>query len=102
MGISPRARACLLNYEWPGNVRELENAIERAVVLGNSDLILPEDLPESILDKAAPAGASAEAFHDAVRESKKQLIISAVEQVLAATTRKPRGCWACIPIICIA
>jgi|CZKS01.1.fsa_nt_gi Nif-specific regulatory protein len=80
VGISPRARACLLNYEWPGNVRELENAIERAVVLGTSDLILPEDLPEAILDKAAPAGAPAEAFHDAVRESKKQLIVTAVEQ----------------------
>jgi DNA-binding NtrC family response regulator len=58
----------------------LENAIERAVVLGTSDLILPEDLPEAILDKAAPAGAPAEAFHDAVRESKKQLIVTAVEQ----------------------
>jgi transcriptional regulator with GAF, ATPase, and Fis domain len=41
---------------------------------------LPEDLPESILDKASPAGAPAEAFHDAVRESKKQLIVSAMEQ----------------------
>ena len=80
IGISPRARTCLLNYDWPGNVRELENAIERAVVLGSSDLILPEDLPESILEKAAPAGAAPEAFHDAIRESKKQLIIGAVEQ----------------------
>ena len=80
LGISPRARACLLNYDWPGNVRELENAIERAVVLGASDLILPEDLPESILEKAAPAGAVVEAFHDGVRDSKKQLIVNAVEQ----------------------
>ena len=80
VGISPRARACLLNYDWPGNVRELENAMERAVVLGSSDLILPEDLPESILEKAAPAETAGEAFHDAIRESKKQLIISAVEQ----------------------
>jgi DNA-binding NtrC family response regulator len=80
LGISPQARACLLNYDWPGNVRELENAIERAVVLGSSDLILPEDLPEQILEKAAPAGTAVNAFHDAVRESKKQLIINAVEQ----------------------
>src|SRR5580693_4195893 len=90
VGISPRARACLLNYEWPGNVRELENAIERAVVLGTSDLILPEDLPESILDKAAPAGAPLDAFHDAVRESKKQLIISAVEQASGNYTEAAR------------
>ncbi len=45
LGISPRARACLLNYDWPGNVRELENAMERAVVLGSSDLILPAKKP---------------------------------------------------------
>jgi DNA-binding NtrC family response regulator len=79
-----------LNYEWPGNVRELENAIERAVVLGTSDLILPEDLPESLLDKAAPSGAPAEAFHDAVRESKRQLIISAVEQASGNYTEAAR------------
>jgi DNA-binding NtrC family response regulator len=30
-------------YSWPGNVRELENAIERAVVLGTTDVILPGD-----------------------------------------------------------
>jgi Nif-specific regulatory protein len=90
VGISPRARACLLDYDWPGNVRELENAIERAVVLGSSDLILPEDLPETILEKAAPAGAPAEAFHDAVRESKKQLIISAVEQATGNYTEAAR------------
>jgi Nif-specific regulatory protein len=80
LGISPQARACLLNYDWPGNVRELENAIERAVVLGSSELILPEDLPESILEKAEPASSAVNAFHDAVREAKKQLIINALEQ----------------------
>ena len=42
-GISPEARASLLAYDWPGNVRELENMIERAVVLGTSDWILPKD-----------------------------------------------------------
>ena len=31
---------------WPGNIRELENAIQRALVMGSSDWILPEDLPE--------------------------------------------------------
>jgi Nif-specific regulatory protein len=80
LGISPPARACLMNYDWPGNVRELENAIERAVVLGSSELILPEDLPESILEKAEPASSDVNAFHDAVREAKKQLIINAIEQ----------------------
>jgi Nif-specific regulatory protein len=80
LGISPQARTCLTNYDWPGNVRELENAIERAVVLGSSDLILPEDLPESVLDRAAQASATMTAFHDAISEAKKQLILNAFEQ----------------------
>ena len=47
-GISPQAAALLRGFDWPGNVRELENAIERAVVLGSADTILPEDLPEAL------------------------------------------------------
>jgi DNA-binding NtrC family response regulator len=35
----------MMLYDWPGNVRELENAMERAVVVGKSRQIMPEDLP---------------------------------------------------------
>ena len=87
LGVSPQARACLVNYDWPGNVRELENAIERAVVLGSSDMILPEDLPEAVLEKAESAGAaSMTAFHDSLREAKKQLILNAFEQAQGSYT----------------
>jgi transcriptional regulator with GAF, ATPase, and Fis domain len=83
-GISPEARACLVQYEWPGNVRELENSIERAVVLGSTDIILPEDLPENVVEGAlerTPQGNSAlPAFHDGVREAKKHLVTTALEQ----------------------
>lgn len=71
-GISPKARVCLLRYPWPGNVRELENAIERAVVLGSTELILPEDLPDSILEEtASSSGEPITALHDGIREAKK-------------------------------
>ena len=80
LGVSPHARTCLVNYDWPGNVRELENAIERAVVLGSSDMILPEDLPEAVLETEQPAGASIAQYHEAVAEAKKQVILRAVEQ----------------------
>ncbi len=33
-GFSSEAKDSLVSYHWPGNVRELENAIERAVILG--------------------------------------------------------------------
>jgi Nif-specific regulatory protein len=79
-GISAEARARLINYEWPGNVRELENAVERAVVLGTTDLILPEDLPEAVLETETPTSVPATKYHEAIAESKKQLIIKAVEQ----------------------
>ncbi len=42
--ISDRAMKALVDYEWPGNVRELENAIERAVVLTESEVIEPDDI----------------------------------------------------------
>jgi DNA-binding NtrC family response regulator len=45
LSISPKAMEKMRKYEWPGNVRELRNAIERAVVMGNGQEVLPEDLP---------------------------------------------------------
>lgn len=46
--VTPAAMNCLLQYDWPGNVRELENSIERAVALGNRELIDLPDLPPTI------------------------------------------------------
>ena len=48
-GISKEAEAILIQYSWPGNVRELENTMERAVLLGSSSVIMPEDLPPDML-----------------------------------------------------
>lgn len=42
--ISDRAMKALVEYDWPGNVRELQNAIERAVVLTENDVVKPSDL----------------------------------------------------------
>jgi transcriptional regulator with PAS, ATPase and Fis domain len=78
LGISPQAERCLLNYSWPGNVRELENAIEHAVVLGMSEQVLPEDLPETVLESAPSESAPAGEFHAAVAENKRQLIRAAL------------------------
>ncbi len=90
-GISPQARACLMRYDWPGNVRELENAIERAVVLGSTELILPEDLPESVLEETAAAGEPVNALHDGIREAKKTLIERAIEQADGNYTEAARN-----------
>ena len=50
-GISEDALKSLLNYSWPGNVRELENVIQRAITLGQHELIVPEDLPAAVIRK---------------------------------------------------
>jgi len=78
--VSREALARLVNYDWPGNVRELENAIERALVLGSSEMILPEDLPESLLERPSAPEMTEAKYHVAVKELKKQLILDAVEQ----------------------
>jgi Nif-specific regulatory protein len=78
--VSREALARLVNYDWPGNVRELENAIERALVMGTSDMILPEDLPETLLERTPPPEMIEAKYHVKLKEWKRQLILDAVEQ----------------------
>ncbi|HUJ51626.1 MAG TPA: sigma 54-interacting transcriptional regulator [Bryobacteraceae bacterium] len=78
-GLAPEAKARLRSYDWPGNVRELENAIERAVVLGSTDTILAEDLPEQIL-AAPPPVTGAGQYDAAIDAARRQVVLSAFEQ----------------------
>ncbi len=88
--ISPEAMAGLMNYDWPGNVRELENAIERALVLGVSETIRPEDLPESVLEKDPAPGTHEAKYHMAVTQLKKHLILTALEETKGNYTEAAR------------
>jgi len=66
-GISGGALTLLKHHNWPGNIRELENAMERAVALERTPMVLPDSLPEQ-LNRApgdAPTVAPADAFPDA-------------------------------------
>ena len=78
--ISPEARTLLRAYAWPGNVRELENAIERAVVLGSSNMILAEDLPEALGEAQLPAESGCGLLHEAVNGAKRAVVQRAFEQ----------------------
>jgi len=78
--ISAETLACMVRYDWPGNVRELENAIEHAVVMGTGDVILPEELPDAVLESATPSGSLA-SYHEAVRQAKREVILRAFERV---------------------
>ncbi len=85
-GISSEARALLMNYSWPGNVRELENAIERAVVLGIGDEIVPDDLPDALLEGQPAEDCSSGKYHDRINDLKKRMIVDAVKQTKGSYT----------------
>ncbi|RWE29423.1 sigma-54 dependent transcriptional regulator, partial [Mesorhizobium sp.] len=66
-GISAQALAMLQAYDWPGNIRQLENAVFRASVLADGDLLTEEEFPQiraqvegTIILEAEPASAVAE------------------------------------------
>ena len=81
MGISSEARKRLMIYDWPGNVRELENAIERAVVLGTTEQILADDLPEAVVEADATVSSEeASSYHEQVVQTKKRMITDAMKQ----------------------
>src|ERR671933_494302 len=61
-GLTPEARAVMLDYAWPGNVRQLESAIERAILLAEADYITVEDLPLEVRQETRPAGAEGAGF----------------------------------------
>jgi transcriptional regulator with GAF, ATPase, and Fis domain len=54
--ISDDAMAALINYSWPGNIRELQNAMERAVVVAETDQIKREDLPAEVANVSPDLG----------------------------------------------
>jgi Nif-specific regulatory protein len=89
-GIAPATRAILMRYDWPGNVRELSNALERAVVLGSSDVITPDDLPEPLLE-ASLGQELGRGFHGQVAARKREIIREALHRHggnVAATARE--------------
>jgi DNA-binding NtrC family response regulator len=50
-GVSEEALRFLVNYSWLGNVRELENIIQRAITLSRHEVIVPDDLPASLIQR---------------------------------------------------
>jgi two-component system, NtrC family, response regulator AlgB len=51
--FSQAAEAVIASYRWPGNVRELRNAIERATVLSQGEVITPECLPDVLFQPSS-------------------------------------------------
>ena len=65
----------MMQYDWPGNVRELQNALERAVVMGNSKEIKPEDLPIFDAKPKYPGLQVGLTLEEAINRFKREFII---------------------------
>lgn len=88
--MDPNTLACLIKYSWPGNVRELENIVERLVIITQGDTILPQNLPNYILNNIESsediAIPSALGLNEATEELEKRIILNALKKY--KTTRE--------------
>jgi two-component system response regulator GlrR len=73
-GFTPAAMQKLMQYPWPGNVRELENAIEKAVVMSQQDMITPDLLPSMSASGDVPLKPLTEAREEFERNYLKNVL----------------------------
>jgi DNA-binding NtrC family response regulator len=78
--IDPDALDVLSSHGWPGNVRELRNAIERAVVMVEGDVITVEDLPESLRSSPRARGPTLSDFRSRMDQLEAELLLEALRQ----------------------
>jgi len=89
--LSENARRALLAYDWPGNVRELRNAIERAVVLAESDRIDAADLPGHITGRPGPLRPTEAALADLPYSEAKSRAIETFERTFLQAALERHG-----------
>ena len=77
--ISTPAIDMLMAYHWPGNVRELENAIERAVVVCDGQVVHAHHLPPTLQSAAASGTVMSLSLQDAIDAYEKDLIQDALK-----------------------
>ncbi|MBN2400268.1 MAG: sigma-54-dependent Fis family transcriptional regulator [Candidatus Aminicenantes bacterium] len=79
-GMSQKFLRQLMEYNWPGNIRELQNAMLRAVLLNQGDLLTPDALPQEILSKKKQQRKEKGSFNDQVDAFKRQVIVETLEE----------------------
>ena len=93
-GVSEEALKVLVEYDWPGNVRQLESVVERALILGEHERILPDDLPASvragISAARAPLGLDIPESGIDLETLERTLILRALEKAGHNVTRAAR------------
>ena len=77
------------NYNWPGNARELANAVERAAIISNTEIILPEHLPPVIANATKENSMSATGAFSVktINQAEIEAISSALQEVSGNRTK---------------
>ena len=88
--ISTPAIDALMAYHWPGNVRELENAIERAVVVCDGQVVHAHHLPPSLQTPASPGTAMSLSLKEAIDAYENDLIQDALKTARGNRARAAR------------
>ena len=76
--MSPQAAQAILAYSWPGNVRELRNTMQRACLLCQGDVILPEHLPSNVASGATDP--QSESDNDRLSQVERATIVSTLAE----------------------
>ena len=92
-GIDAEAFSLLERHDWPGNIRELRNAIDRAVVMAEGDVVTAQDLDPGLRKPAAARAASVAAaaphrgpvrlegtLKELMERGEKEILIEALRQ----------------------
>jgi len=82
-GITPEALGMLSRYVWPGNVRELRNAIEKMVVLSQSERLDVNDVPLNIREAIKHVehhAAEAVLVDGSLADTEKQKILAVLKK----------------------
>ena len=94
--LTPEAMEQLINHPWGGNVRELQNAIERAMILSDGDLITPDQLALKVRGESSTGppvlsgpveGTLHEVSNAAARAAEEQLIRKVLKETGGNKTR---------------
>lgn len=82
-GIHPNAMDLLVRHNWPGNVRELENVIERAVIMARGDMVIPENLPHTLRNRAPDQSVDDPVLASgrSLKEVEKEMILKTLEDM---------------------
>jgi DNA-binding NtrC family response regulator len=84
--LHPECLELLAQFPWPGNIRQLENVMERLSVMSDGSTVMPETLPEEILEfEEERFYTSSGSLKEQVREVTRRIETKAIEEALLET-----------------